>query len=165
MDNVGRLFTASKHSIHKDEKNLTHNANALRKDIHMGSSSRSPSPVHEYPREPPLEPEEYRKLWQDNEARWGIFTESNQRVITYDSIPFPPCDHDVLEFIQVKKTPGASRAAAFKRACLRYHPDKFMQQYGALLHKDDYARVIARLNSITQAINSEWQKKNSRKPA
>lgn len=157
MNNVGKLFSASQTSTQKDEKRLGQDARAIWDSIRKGGTVRYRSPSPETNYTIPNHPEEYQKLWTENEAKWMEFASTHGNQISYDSIPFPPCDKDVLEFVMGNNSNRNSNAA-FKRACMRYHPDKFMQQYGSFLVGSDSVRIIARLNAITQSINSEWHK-------
>ena len=54
--------------------------------------------------------------------------------------------------------PGRRRALrrAYARACLRWHPDKFQQQWGRALAPGDSERVQARVQAVAQGINDAW---------
>eukprot|EP00887_Chlorella_sp_A99_P007235 scaffold2.g7235.t1 len=45
---------------------------------------------------------------------------------------------------------------AYARACLRYHPDKFVARWGQLLEEGERARVLARVQEVAQALNDAW---------
>ena len=44
--------------------------------------------------------------------------------------------------------------AALRRLRMRWHPDKFIQSWGARLASDDHAKVMRRVNDIAQLINA-----------
>ena len=71
-------------------------------------------------------------------------------------IPFPPCDNDVLEFTAKLNSLDRNMKAAYRLACKRFHPDKFMQTFGSHIAIDDADRILSRLTSITQAINDQY---------
>ena len=160
--NVGKLFNVSVNYSQRDQRNIDEEASVIWRQIHRGAVSRQYSPRRENVYKQPIHPEEYQRLWTENEAKWKEFVCDHASRITYDSIPFPPCDQDVLEFSQLTGSRRPGSRADYKRACMRYHPDKFMQQFGSCLDKDDLAKIVARLTSITQSINSEWQKNKRR---
>jgi CCR4-NOT transcription complex subunit 1 len=51
----------------------------------------------------------------------------------------------------------AAAGAAYRRACLRWHPDKFMARVGARLAPAERAAVQARVNAVSQAVATLFQ--------
>lgn len=61
---------------------------------------------------------------------------------------------------QRRQQEGASRPArrAYAKACLRWHPDKFLHRFGrALGEGEERARVLARVQAISQGLNQAWE--------
>ena len=71
-----------------------------------------------------------------------------------DRMPSPaPADaHDVLG-IDKSADAGAIRRA-YRAACLRWHPDRFVQAWGGLLAADERDAVLQRVTEVSQAINA-----------
>lgn len=99
---------------------------------------------------------DYRELWKAHEHNWKLFNDEPPAVVRFESIPFPPCDSDVLEFTADVNKLNRDMKAAYRHACRRFHPDKFMQRFGHQIVNDDIPRVVSRLNEITQAINHQY---------
>lgn len=57
-------------------------------------------------------------------------------------------------------TPGAAQRAqrrAYARACLRWHPDKFVARLGPLLESADRSRILERVQALSQGLNEAWE--------
>ena len=104
---------------------------------------------------PNASPDEYQAIWQHHELLWARFESSSDDSITVDSIPFPPCDADVLDFL-FQSNRDLDAKAVYQLACRRWHPDKFIQIFGSRISSQDLEVVKQRLNSISQEINVKW---------
>jgi hypothetical protein len=98
----------------------------------------------------------YQDLWRVYETKWNDFSATPPSDVYFDSIPFPPCDDDVLEFMAKFNLLGRDFKTAYRLACRRFHPDKFMQNFGSHIVESDADRILSRLNSITQSLNSQY---------
>ena len=98
----------------------------------------------------------YDDLWLSHENHWKNFSASPPRKVFFDEIPFPPCDEDVLEFTARLNRLDRNMKAAYRLACKRFHPDKFMQTFGSSIADTDADRILSRLTAITQCINTQY---------
>ena len=58
--------------------------------------------------------------------------------------------------------PGLSeRRLAYRAASLRWHPDKFIQGFGAQLVPAEREAVLKRVTEVSQAINAIFQQQKS----
>jgi len=108
---------------------------------------------------------EYLLEWQKHDQAYRKFQEqkiADDAVLCYADIPWPPCAADVLEFLESMWAPGHPRQA-YRIACRRWHPDKFLQFYGPKVKLEDRERVEANVNSIFQAISNTWQRMEERR--
>lgn len=88
-------------------------------------------------------------------------------------VPWPPLGcHDYLRCLaalerqdpqQQQQQHGTEdaegrRAArrAYARACLRWHPDKFVARWGALLAEGERTGILQRVQQLSQALNEAW---------
>ena len=160
--NLQSLFRSSKKESAYEAESLVGEAESLRcfisgkkrnnKSVKMSSSSSCASeadPQHV------SSTEDYKQLWMKHEVDWNNFSALPPQSISFSNVPFPPCDNDVLEFTSTVNDIRPSKA--YHLACLRYHPDKFMQQFGKYLLPCETESIVARLTAITQSINSEWE--------
>ena len=46
---------------------------------------------------------------------------------------------------------------AFRRANLRWHPDKFTAKYGKYLDESDRVAILARVEEISMTVNSSYE--------
>merc|ERR1712046_214738 len=83
-----------------------------------------------------------------NEALWNKF-EGQKGTVTMSDIPFP--DIGALLTLQARDKEN------LKRMVLRWHPDKFQQNFGSRLCKAQEDRIMARVKETFQAINSARQ--------
>lgn len=111
---------------------------------------------------------------------------SEAACITYAQVPWPPLDcEDYLLALTAwdeqqqqeqqapqqqaaqppsqraaASTPGAAQRAqrrAYARACLRWHPDKFVARWGPLLEPADRSRILERVQALSQGLNEAWE--------
>ena len=60
----------------------------------------------------------------------------------------------------------AARRAAFRRASLRWHPDKFAARFGARLPDPGVrAEVLARAQALAQALNEHLAARRAERPS
>merc|ERR1739848_529176 len=98
--------------------------------------------------------------------------------VRYDDVPWPPSTSCLLsamaasELTAAKKglpsgregSPGTSKEAfvahkrAYKRAHLRWHPDKFQQRLLLVEDQGDKERILSQVMQISQQINAAWEK-------
>jgi len=106
-------------------------------------------------------PSEYQAIWQQHEELWSSFESLRNQTISYDTIPFPPCDADVFDFL-IQANRGLDAKSVYQLACRRWHPDKFIQSFGARIPPGDLPAVSQRLTSISQEINVRWAAEKAR---
>eukprot|EP00397_Hematodinium_sp_SG-2012_P056706 GEMP01070226.1.p2 GENE.GEMP01070226.1~~GEMP01070226.1.p2 ORF type:complete len:208 (+),score=52.83 GEMP01070226.1:93-716(+) len=106
----------------------------------------------------------YLRAWHQHDAAYRQFQEEGplRKMLMFDDIPWPPCAFDVLEFLERLWSPGHPRQA-YRIACRRWHPDKFLQLYGPRVLEVDLERVTSKLNDIFQVVSTEWQKKEEQR--
>lgn len=162
--NITSLFQSSLRQSDYEEMELQAEAANLRRVSGAFNPRRCRPAAHELSRErnetsitvPGEHMSDYRELWKAHEHNWKLFHDAVPSSIRFESIPFPPCDSDVLEFTAEVNKLNRDMKAAYRHACMRFHPDKFMQRFGNHILNDDIPRVISRLNEITQAINHQY---------
>lgn len=93
-----------------------------------------------------------------HEARWAAFVSDVPAKIRYSDIPWLPIESadllaEALGLGSATADPAA-RKKAHRAASMRWHPDRFTQQFGAALLEDDYERVMARVTATSQALNT-----------
>jgi hypothetical protein len=91
---------------------------------------------------------EYVAMWLDHERAWAAF-EADEEISR--SIPWPPCDADILEFMG-RANPGLSPKEIYRLACRRWHPDRW-QRFLSGLPEMEQAEVIERVNAVFQALS------------
>lgn len=169
--NVARLLTnyakevnVQLQDLEAERRGLLSASSARRWETRKPKSPRSPIPrkPHISSGEPTNSsvstssaPELYQELWEHHEKQWALFEAFTPNVITFSSIPFPPCDSDVLDFLR-EFNRSLDAKAVYQLACRRWHPDKFMQAFGSRIPKEDIEAINDRLNSISQEINVKW---------
>ena len=102
-----------------------------------------------------------------------------QKTITISNIPWPPSE-DILQHMaafemrqkqeegeeELEPGKGAQRKVAtaekiykkaFRRANLRWHPDKFTPKYGKYLDDNDRVAILARVEEISMTVNSSYE--------
>ncbi|KAK9812758.1 hypothetical protein WJX72_003189 [[Myrmecia] bisecta] len=110
-------------------------------------------------------------LWQQHEDRWAAFEHSPPDPVRIANIPWPPDAAGVLEHMAtsimstVNSSGGAAPApdtviqayrAAFLRASMRWHPDKFAHKFSKWLAEADRDEVASRVQHISQMLNTQW---------
>lgn len=121
------------------------------------------------------------ELWSAHEIAWKAFERGDHADLGYDDIPWPPVTTGLLSAMAAAELSSAradpSRGAAeaegrgatsreafvahkraFKKAHLRWHPDKFLHKFGRALGPGASERVEERVREISQAINESWSK-------
>jgi hypothetical protein len=163
--NITALFQASTYEMNSEESLIHKEQNRIKRLLAPGGcrkprSSRPNVPNIQLCAEITSENSRsgYQSLWDAHENDWSIFCDSPPTLICFEAIPFPPCDGDVLEFTAHYKNLNKDMKRAYRLACRRFHPDKFLQKFGANIASGDEARIMARLTEITQAINGQYSK-------
>mmetsp|Transcript_14411 Transcript_14411/g.40674 ORF Transcript_14411/g.40674 Transcript_14411/m.40674 type:complete len:245 (+) Transcript_14411:864-1598(+) len=115
--------------------------------------------------------------WLEHERRWVLFEERQDKEHTMlgaADIPWPPSTEGLLESMTTAtNVMGDTNSSwpwdpqdydilqayrqAYHKASRRWHPDKFLNRFGHLLALDASEEVLARVNSISQQVNREWQ--------
>lgn len=112
------------------------------------------------------------ELWTSHEKAWEAFEARDDAApVSYEEVPWPPVTSELLSAMAAaeitkakggeKVTPDSKEAfvahkRAFKRAHLRWHPDKFMHRFGKALDGEDAERIRSKVQEISQAINVSW---------
>jgi|EP01043_Picozoa_sp_COSAG02_P008405 hypothetical protein len=71
-------------------------------------------------------------------------------------IPFPPKDNVLLLPNRGQDATGAEKKKAFRAASLRWHPDKFVQKFGARLHDTDRDDILEKVTATFQLVNETY---------
>jgi len=104
---------------------------------------------------------ETKKLWSQHEKDWERFEKSPPVYISYANVPWPLDIDDMLRGMVTAAADGKDKDAVakgvFRKATLRWHPDKFMGKFGAKLHDSDRERILDKVKEITQSLNRAWQ--------
>jgi len=116
--------------------------------------------------------DEAAELWTSHERAWEAFEAREKAApVSYEEVPWPPVTSGLLSAMAAaeitrakggeKGTPDSKEAfvahkRAFKRAHLRWHPDKFMHRFGKALGGKDAERIRSKVQEISQAINHAW---------
>ena len=91
----------------------------------------------------------------DSEELWAAFQSKVDkdllRPIRYSDIPFPSMP---LAFPASVYRDPQRRRDMVRTLQMRWHPDKFLQAFGASLDPVDDARIMTRVKEVSQAINS-----------
>ena len=118
--------------------------------------------------------------WDDHEQKWTefdstTFREEEGKKISMRNVPWPPSE-DILQhmaaFEMRQKEEGEDFECeerkvlvaekiykkAFRRANLRWHPDKFTARYGKYLDENDRDAILARVEEISMIVNSSYEK-------
>ena len=77
------------------------------------------------------------------EERWAAF-EATTGLIRLSDVPFP---------IKAALVVEVQRQGSYKQLALRWHPDKFCQNYGARLHDKEKDAIMDRVKETFQVIN------------
>lgn len=129
---------------------------------HRNGSSASLPPTKSHPaRDVSAGAQLYLDAWRKHEQAWNDFQEKPPCPLSVDLVPWPPCSHDVIEFCEKLNAPG-QRRQAYRIACRRWHPDKFLQHFGSLAQSADLPSLTARLNDVFQAVVSDWERSRSK---
>ena len=118
-------------------------------------------------------------VWSNHESSWLIF---EKRVdsggddvapwVRETDVPWPPDEKALLTQMAAiergkipstghsKQDAAAAYKRAFRKASLRWHPDKFAAKFSSKMHPDEAARVAARVQGVSQAINDAWSALN-----
>mmetsp|Transcript_63157 Transcript_63157/g.150582 ORF Transcript_63157/g.150582 Transcript_63157/m.150582 type:complete len:225 (+) Transcript_63157:165-839(+) len=102
----------------------------------------------------------YLQEWTRHDQAWEQFQASPPCPLSAGDVPWPPCGDDVLEFCEKLSAPGHPKQA-YRIACRRWHPDKFLQLYGSLVVPEELPLLTQRLNETFQAITREWDRKQT----
>jgi len=100
--------------------------------------------------------EAYRKEWERHDEAWASFQAKPPNPLLPANVPWPPCNTDVLEFTEKLWAPGSPKRA-YRVACRRWHPDKFLQRYGELVPQTEIESVTSRVNEVFQAVTAQWE--------
>ncbi|KAK3286082.1 hypothetical protein CYMTET_6343 [Cymbomonas tetramitiformis] len=134
-----------------------------------GASSRPPPPESGAKAPPPPQAERVdpgkvdKKAWERHETMMAKFEKSPPNIINFDKVPWPP-DPEVLLKAMVELIPEADRneqteKKAYRKATLRWHPDKFQNKFGTLLLEKDKERILQKVKDVSQVINMSWDNK------
>jgi len=96
-----------------------------------------------------------RADWELHEQAWEVFQDEPPELLYVEAVPWPPLIDDALEFCEELQAPG-DRKKAYRLACRRWHPDKFLQRYGSRVTPKELPYMTFRLNEVFQAITSQW---------
>ncbi|KAJ1620867.1 hypothetical protein T492DRAFT_847487 [Pavlovales sp. CCMP2436] len=95
---------------------------------------------------------------QRHEGCWARFAGAPPGEIRFVDVPWLPIEgEEVLrEALGIAHATGDAdaRKKAHRAASMRWHPDRFSQQFGARLLAADYERIMGRVTATSQAINT-----------
>eukprot|EP00927_Polykrikos_kofoidii_P032186 TRINITY_DN27494_c0_g2_i1.p1 TRINITY_DN27494_c0_g2~~TRINITY_DN27494_c0_g2_i1.p1 ORF type:complete len:268 (-),score=34.45 TRINITY_DN27494_c0_g2_i1:34-768(-) len=95
-------------------------------------------------------------LWERHDDAWNDFHIAPPCPLSLETVPWPPCAADVLHFYEKLQSPGEQRLA-YRIACRRWHPDKFLQHYGSSVEPQDMPALTLRLTEVFQTIKAQWE--------
>ena len=98
--------------------------------------------------------ERARSAAAQDEHAWSRFAQSGgEAPIRAADVPWPTLTAAALG-LDPRLTSAAERKQAFRAASLRWHPDKFLQSYGARLVPEERDDILKRVTEVSQEINS-----------
>lgn len=100
--------------------------------------------------------EAYLKEWERHDQDWATFQAKPPNPLLPSKVPWPPCNGDILEFAEKLWAPGSPKRA-YRVACRRWHPDKFLQRFGELVPQTEMPDLTSRVNEVFQAITAQWE--------
>jgi hypothetical protein len=98
----------------------------------------------------------YRREWERHDEAWASFQAKPPNPLLPANVPWPPCNTDVLEFTEKLWAPGSPKRA-YRVACRRWHPDKFLQRFGELVPQTEIDSLTSRVNEVFQAVTAQWE--------
>lgn len=101
---------------------------------------------------------QYLKEWERHDTAWASFQAEPPDRVVVGNVPWPPCSCDILEFCERLWAPGHPKQA-YRIACRRWHPDKFLHIYGSRVPPEDLEGLTSQLNQVFQEVTSQWQRK------
>jgi hypothetical protein len=104
----------------------------------------------------------YTREWEKHDEAWIEFQSNPPCPLSVDDVPWPPCASDVVNFCEKFHAPG-NRRQAYRIACRRWHPDKFLQHYGSLACPAALPSLSLRVNEVFQAVTADWDRSQSKK--
>ena len=94
-----------------------------------------------------------------DESAWDAFVARHadgDGTIRMADVPWPKLDAASLG-LDARYTSLAQRKKAFRASSLRWHPDKFVQSFGAQLAPSEREAVLQRVTEVSQTINQHFQ--------
>ena len=76
--------------------------------------------------------------------------------IGLSDIPSPPKDNVLLLANRGQGATAAERKQAFRAASLRWHPDKFVQRFGARLQDTERDDILEKVTATFQLVNETY---------
>ena len=83
------------------------------------------------------------------EQSWNLFERSAPDDVRYGDVPFPQ-EGDIRAMAQVL---GGGKKA-FQTLAMRWHPDKFMNNYGKKINPNEKDHILEKVTEIFCMINS-----------
>jgi hypothetical protein len=120
-------------------------------------------------------------LLAEHEARWDEIEAAAASIntliplITYATLPWPPFGDNLHKYLLALTSNNISASAeddddnessgtssrdlrrAYTRACLRWHPDKFLHRFSRLVHEEEFEAIMAMVQEVAQGINQAYQ--------
>lgn len=124
------------------------------REAYKGSSSCSALPALSAPAQPRRPG---RDAWVSHDEAWERFQDQPTEPLYVEAVPWPPHIDDVLDFYEQVHSLGDMKKA-YRLACRRWHPDKFLQRYGSLVPADELPYMRFRINEVFQAITAQWER-------
>ena len=98
--------------------------------------------------------ERARSAAAQDEQAWSRFAQGGgEGPICAADVPWPTLNAAALG-LDPRLASAAERKQAFRSASLRWHPDKFVQSYGARLVPEERDEILKRVTEVSQEINS-----------
>jgi len=116
------------------------------------------------PPPPPVEevkpaPVDHNKLRQTDDAKWLKFLKNTPAIIRFVDVPWPSGHNENI--LSIPDTMAhVEKKLIIKVAQLRWHPDKFTQKFGSLLHEHESAKINEKVKEVAQHINNLKSKLN-----
>ncbi|EOD25581.1 hypothetical protein EMIHUDRAFT_115394 [Emiliania huxleyi CCMP1516] len=92
--------------------------------------------------------------WDRAEAAWAKFAARGQEICMRD-VPWPSLDAASLRL--GPRQSEAERKSAYRTLSLRWHPDRFVQAFGAKLRADEREGILQKVTEVSQTINAMFR--------
>uniref|UniRef100_A0A7S1N1Y1 NF-kappa-B inhibitor-like protein 1 n=1 Tax=Eutreptiella gymnastica TaxID=73025 RepID=A0A7S1N1Y1_9EUGL len=97
-------------------------------------------------------------LWRQHEVQFERFLQQTPSSVAYSAVPWPETAQEpdlMKEYLEASRPSDPTRHQQLVRQLtMRWHPDKFLQQFGPRLAPSDRERILAKVTHVFQVIGS-----------